>query len=167
MARKPRQKDFFFRMKGNQVFLLDRECKPCTMTVDITEYKFKLALINRKYDEVLYMVRNAKLVGQSIIAYLQKKGEWGHIHLTVCSPVSSSEMSSLFRLSRGGPALCQRRKNPFWSGIGMHGYRDGTRIGQGSGRQGVLGEALRGCPHARQPSGQLKIVCTLVLREGV
>jgi len=33
-----------------------------------------LALIDRKYDEVLHMVRNAKLVGQSIIAYLQKKG---------------------------------------------------------------------------------------------
>ena len=31
-------------------------------------------MINRKYDEVLHMVRNAKLVGQSIIAYLQKKG---------------------------------------------------------------------------------------------
>lgn len=43
--------------------------------MDITEYKFKLALINRKYDEVLYMVRNAKLVGQSIIGYLQKKGD--------------------------------------------------------------------------------------------
>ncbi|KAK7944327.1 hypothetical protein WMY93_000055 [Mugilogobius chulae] len=39
-----------------------------------TEYRFKLALVNRKYDEVLHMVRNAKLVGQSIIAYLQKKG---------------------------------------------------------------------------------------------
>ena len=37
-------------------------------------FRFKLALINRKYDEVLHMVRNAKLVGQSIIAYLQKKG---------------------------------------------------------------------------------------------
>ena len=44
------------------------------MNVDTTEYRFKLALINRKYDEVLHMVRNAKLVGQSIIAYLQKKG---------------------------------------------------------------------------------------------
>ena len=51
-----------------------RECKPCAMNVDTTEYRFKLALINRKYDEVLHMVRNAKLVGQSIIAYLQKKG---------------------------------------------------------------------------------------------
>jgi len=42
--------------------------------IDSTEYKFKLALVSRKYDEVLHMVRNAKLVGQSIIAYLQKKG---------------------------------------------------------------------------------------------
>lgn len=33
-----------------------------------------MALINRRYDEVLNMVRNANLVGQSIIAYLQKKG---------------------------------------------------------------------------------------------
>ena len=36
--------------------------------------RFKLALVNRKYDEVLQMVRGAKLVGQSIIAYLKEKG---------------------------------------------------------------------------------------------
>lgn len=66
---------YLTKMKGNsQVFMLNRECKPCAMNVDTTEYRFKLALINRKYDEVLHMVRNAKLVGQSIIAYLQKKG---------------------------------------------------------------------------------------------
>jgi hypothetical protein len=28
--------------------------------------------VYRKYEEVLHMVRNAKLVGQSIIAYLQQ-----------------------------------------------------------------------------------------------
>ena len=33
-----------------------------------------MALVNRKYDEVLQMVRGAKLVGQSIIAYLKEKG---------------------------------------------------------------------------------------------
>ncbi|ETE60445.1 hypothetical protein L345_13813, partial [Ophiophagus hannah] len=62
------------RVKGNNVYCLDRECRPRVLTIDPTEFKFKLALINRKYDEVLHMVRNAKLVGQSIIAYLQKKG---------------------------------------------------------------------------------------------
>ncbi len=66
---------YLTKMKGtSQVFMLNRECKPCAMNIDTTEYRFKLALINRKYDEVLHMVRNAKLVGQSIIAYLQKKG---------------------------------------------------------------------------------------------
>ncbi|CAD5111121.1 DgyrCDS461 [Dimorphilus gyrociliatus] len=65
---------YITRVKGNNVYCLDRECKPRVLNVDCTEYKFKLALINRKYDEVLHMVRNAKLVGQSIIAYLQQKG---------------------------------------------------------------------------------------------
>lgn len=65
---------YITRIKGNQVFCLDRECRTRVLNVDTTEYKFKLALINRKYEEVLHMVRNARLVGQSIIAYLQQKG---------------------------------------------------------------------------------------------
>ncbi|CAF0971367.1 unnamed protein product [Rotaria magnacalcarata] len=65
---------YITKIKGNSVFCLDREVRPRLLNIDSTEYKFKLALINRKYDEVLHMVRTAKLVGQSIIAYLQKKG---------------------------------------------------------------------------------------------
>ncbi|XP_034230743.1 coatomer subunit alpha isoform X1 [Thrips palmi] len=65
---------YITQVKGNQVFNLDRECRPRVMKIDPTEYKFKLALINRNYDEVLHMVRNARLLGQSIIAYLQQKG---------------------------------------------------------------------------------------------
>merc|ERR1711988_923254 len=37
-------------------------------------YRFKVALVRRNYDQVLKMVQNENLVGQSIIAYLQKKG---------------------------------------------------------------------------------------------
>ena len=65
---------YLTRIKGAQVFCLDRECKPRILNIDPTEFRFKLALINRKYEEVLHMVRNARLVGQSIIAYLQQKG---------------------------------------------------------------------------------------------
>lgn len=65
---------YITRIKAQQVFCLDREAKPKVLNIDPTEYRFKLALVNRKYDEVLHMVRNAHLVGQSIIAYLQKKG---------------------------------------------------------------------------------------------
>ena len=42
--------------------------------VDTTEYMFKLALLQRKFDQVLAMIRNSALCGQSIIAYLQLKG---------------------------------------------------------------------------------------------
>ncbi|KAK0050417.1 coatomer subunit alpha [Biomphalaria pfeifferi] len=65
---------YITRIKGNSVYCLDRECRPRVLSIDPTEFKFKLALVNRKYEEVLHMVRNAKLVGQSIISYLQKKG---------------------------------------------------------------------------------------------
>mgnify|MGYP001508174617 FL=1 len=42
--------------------------------MDPTEYKFKLALLEGRYDEVLSIIRTSRLVGQAIIAYLQKKG---------------------------------------------------------------------------------------------
>ena len=41
------------------------------MQVDTTEYSFKLALLQRKFDTVLSMIRGQGLCGQSIIAYLQ------------------------------------------------------------------------------------------------
>ena len=44
------------------------------LQVDTTEYMFKLALLQRKFDLVLAMIRNSALCGQSIIAYLQNKG---------------------------------------------------------------------------------------------
>lgn len=65
---------YITRVKGNQVFCLNRDCSNVMINIDNTEYKFKLALINSKYEDVLHMVRNARLVGQSIIAYLQQKG---------------------------------------------------------------------------------------------
>lgn len=40
------------RVRGNSVYCLDRECRPRVLNIDPTEYRFKLALVNRKYDEV-------------------------------------------------------------------------------------------------------------------
>lgn len=65
---------YLTKVKGNQVYCLDRECRPRILRINPTEFKFKLALISHKFDEVLYMVRHDRLVGQSIIAYLQQKG---------------------------------------------------------------------------------------------
>ncbi len=61
-------------VKGSKIYCLDRECKNRTISVDTTEYVFKHALINRNYSQLLRMVKEFSLIGQSIISYLQKKG---------------------------------------------------------------------------------------------
>ena len=41
-------------VRGTTVYCLDRDAKTRALVVDPTEYRFKLALINHKYDEVQY-----------------------------------------------------------------------------------------------------------------
>ncbi|KAI8814129.1 coatomer WD associated region-domain-containing protein [Cladochytrium replicatum] len=65
---------YLVRVKGKSLYCLDRDGKIRTIAIDPTEYMFKLALVRRNYDEVLNIIRTSNLVGQSIIAYLQKKG---------------------------------------------------------------------------------------------
>ncbi|KAJ9648752.1 hypothetical protein H2199_000665 [Coniosporium tulheliwenetii] len=61
-------------VKGRTLYCLDRAAKPKLLTIDPTEYRFKLALVKRNYDEMLNIIQNGSLVGQSIIGYVQKKG---------------------------------------------------------------------------------------------
>lgn len=63
-------------VRGNQVFCLDREGRNRSVMIDNTEYMFKLSLLQRRYSDVVRMIRpgQSNLVGQSIIAYLQQKG---------------------------------------------------------------------------------------------
>ncbi|RGB25538.1 coatomer WD associated region-domain-containing protein [Rhizophagus diaphanus] len=65
---------YLTKVKGKNVHCLDRDSKTRIISIDPTEYRFKLSLIKRNYDEVLQIIRNSNLVGQAIIAYLQKKG---------------------------------------------------------------------------------------------
>jgi coatomer protein complex subunit alpha (xenin) len=65
---------YLVRVKGRSVYCLDRAAKPKILTIDPTEYRFKLALVKRHYDEMLNIIKNSSLVGQSIISYLQRKG---------------------------------------------------------------------------------------------
>ncbi|KAL2835051.1 coatomer WD associated region-domain-containing protein [Aspergillus cavernicola] len=65
---------YLVKVKGRSVYCLDRNAKPITLDIDPTEYRFKLALVKRNYDEMLQIIKTSSLVGQSIISYLQKKG---------------------------------------------------------------------------------------------
>jgi len=63
--------------RGTRIWGLDRDSKVRELLVDTTEFKFKLALMEKRYDEILAMVQpgnNFELVGSSIVSYLQKKG---------------------------------------------------------------------------------------------
>ena len=46
---------YITQVKGNSVYCLDREAKPRVLAIDPTEFRFKLALVNRKYDEVSHV----------------------------------------------------------------------------------------------------------------
>jgi len=65
---------YLTRVKGKTVHCLDRSARPRTITIDPTEFRFKLALMRNNYEEILYIIRTSNLLGQSIIAYLQQKG---------------------------------------------------------------------------------------------
>eukprot|EP01113_Clastostelium_recurvatum_P048774 TRINITY_DN894_c0_g1_i4.p1 TRINITY_DN894_c0_g1~~TRINITY_DN894_c0_g1_i4.p1 ORF type:complete len:1261 (+),score=453.13 TRINITY_DN894_c0_g1_i4:106-3888(+) len=61
-------------VRGSKVYCLDRECKNRAISLDPTEYLFKLALVQKRYSDVLRMVREKPLIGTSIVAYLERKG---------------------------------------------------------------------------------------------
>lgn len=65
---------YLVKVKGKSVYCLDRQAKPQIITIDPTEYRFKLALVKKNYEEMLQIIKTSNLVGQSIISYLQKKG---------------------------------------------------------------------------------------------
>ncbi|KAJ2895543.1 hypothetical protein IWW38_002280, partial [Coemansia aciculifera] len=65
---------YLVRVQGGDLHCLDREGGVQVLKIDPTEYRFKLALVHRNYEEVVTIIRNSNLVGQSIIAYLQKNG---------------------------------------------------------------------------------------------
>jgi coatomer protein complex subunit alpha (xenin) len=60
--------------RGGNLYVLDREARHKALPIDPTEHQFKLALARRQFDRVLAIIRSARLVGQSVIAYLQRAG---------------------------------------------------------------------------------------------
>ncbi|KAJ8555539.1 hypothetical protein K7X08_013035 [Anisodus acutangulus] len=65
---------YISKVYGNTIFCLDRDGKNRPIIIDSTEYIFKLALLRKRYDQVMSMIRNSELCGQAMIAYLQQKG---------------------------------------------------------------------------------------------
>lgn len=65
---------YLTRVHNDIVYCLDREAKPRAVQINSSEYKFKLALSEKRYDAVLGMIRAGNLCGEAIIAFLEEKG---------------------------------------------------------------------------------------------
>lgn len=65
---------YIVKINQNAVHYLDREGNAKKMLIDITECKFKLALIQGQASQIKKIIDSSKILGQSIISYLQKKG---------------------------------------------------------------------------------------------
>ena len=62
------------KVHRSTMYCLDRDCATQAIKLDMTEAKFKLALAQQRYEDVMKMVKHSRLCGQAILAYLQKKG---------------------------------------------------------------------------------------------
>jgi coatomer protein complex subunit alpha (xenin) len=65
---------YISRVSGGTIHCLDREGKVRKMLVDVTECQFKLSLHKKEFERVIRVIKQSKLSGHAIIAYLQKKG---------------------------------------------------------------------------------------------
>jgi coatomer subunit alpha len=92
---------YLIRVRGKSLTCLTREAKVEVSPIDPTEYRFKVALAKKDYKEMVRVIKTSNLVGQSIIAYLQKKG------------YSEVLSNSLAKLILGCPAIRSRTANPF------------------------------------------------------
>lgn len=65
---------YVLKVHGKSCYCLSRSGTVKLITIDPTEFRFKRALINKNYSEVLRIIKNSTLVGQNIIGYLDKRG---------------------------------------------------------------------------------------------
>ena len=65
---------YLTKIEGSRVHCLDREGKTRVMEIDSSEYRFKLALVQHKFDTVVALIKANRMCGQSIIAYIQQRG---------------------------------------------------------------------------------------------
>lgn len=65
---------YLTRIEKSTLYALNRLGQVEIITIDPTEYRFKKALVNKNFNEVLKIIKSSNLVGQNIIGYLQKAG---------------------------------------------------------------------------------------------
>jgi coatomer protein complex subunit alpha (xenin) len=126
------------------IYCLNRKRNAVSIEVDMAEARFKLALAQERYTDVMKMVKHSRLCGQAILSYLQKKGapqvalyfvedhqtrlnlalECGNIKVAV---ESATELDSAQSWDKLGVAALQHASRKWWKRL-----TSGVRILTGS-----------------------------------
>ena len=65
---------YITKVSSDKIFCLDRDGRNKEITVNATEYMFKLALMRKRFDHVARMIEGSRISGQAMVAYMQQKG---------------------------------------------------------------------------------------------
>ena len=65
---------YLFGIVDSKAVSVDRAGKVIKTPIERTEYTFKIALAQRRFDEVLATISGRKLVGEAVVAFLQQRG---------------------------------------------------------------------------------------------
>jgi coatomer protein complex subunit alpha (xenin) len=65
---------YIVRIEGEVLYVLDRDQQLKTLKIDTTEFRFKVALAQGKFKEVMHMIQTAGMCGEAIVGYLEDKG---------------------------------------------------------------------------------------------
>ena len=65
---------YMIKSDGDSLLCVDREGNLRNIQVDLTECRFKLALAQGKYKDVMEIIKSGKLCGEAVVGYLEDKG---------------------------------------------------------------------------------------------
>mmetsp|Transcript_23588 Transcript_23588/g.31342 ORF Transcript_23588/g.31342 Transcript_23588/m.31342 type:complete len:1298 (+) Transcript_23588:62-3955(+) len=125
------------RVVKDQLFCLDREARARVISIDATEARFKLALANKRYGQVMQMVRHSRLCGRAIVAYLQSKGfpevalhfvrePRTRFRLALACGNIEAAMESAFALEQQSSAEGKESDTNVWGELGSEALRQGN-----------------------------------------
>ncbi|WZZ18570.1 hypothetical protein YC2023_111659 [Brassica napus] len=99
------------------------------ITVNATEYMFKLALMRKRFDHVARMIKSSRISGQAMVAYLQQKGfpevalhfveEEGHERVRFNLAIESGNMSVAVA------SATKINEKDYWFRLGVEALRQG------------------------------------------
>ena len=107
--------------------MINKQGEVFALEINPTEYRFKLALHNRRYNEVSSILEGGKLCGNSIVNYLQKKNfpeialyfvedHKTRFNLAIQAGLIETALESAYHLN----------KNECWHWLGVEALRQGN-----------------------------------------